>query len=126
MEAHLHVYERAALGGGQLPVLEAARRWATPLQFLELVAPVDHSGVLQWPPSERRHYLGIDVANLERLAANLYGDRPPLRVRGGVADERPDLVQRRIKMGLRAVVRHHAIFAESDGCKARRKSAARP
>src|SRR5215204_3522800 len=110
MESHLHVHERAALRRGQQPALEAARRRATPLQFLELVAQVDDPGVLQPPPGELPHHLGIYVPDLERFAANLYRDRPPMRVGGGVPYQRPDLIQRRIEVGLRTVARHHANY----------------
>ena len=36
----------------------------------------------------------VDVANLERVAPDLHRNRPPVRIGGGVADQRPDLLQR--------------------------------
>src|SRR5512132_3292399 len=103
----------SALGVGQKPALEAARRRATPSQLLQLVATVDYPAVLRPPPSDS-HNLGVHVTNLEPLAPDLHRSRPPLRIGGGVADERPDILQRRIKVGLRAVGRHDAILSESD------------
>ena len=81
--------------------------------------------VLQPTPGELPQHLGVHVPNLERLAANLYRDRPPLRVGGGVPDERPDLIQRRIKVGLRTVVRHDANLRREGQFRAREREATR-
>jgi hypothetical protein len=61
-----------------------------PSQLLELLPTVDDPAVLQPPPSDPYH-LGVDVANLGRLAPDLHRNRPPLRIAGGIADQGPDV-----------------------------------
>ena len=79
VDSHLHVNEGAALGVGQEPALEAARRRPTPAQRLQRVATVDDPAVLRPPPSDS-HNLGVHVTNLEALAPDLHRSRPPLRI----------------------------------------------
>jgi hypothetical protein len=83
-----------------------------PFRLLELLATLDDPAVFEPSPSDPYH-LREWVANLEPLASDLDGNRPPLRICGRVADERPDLIQRRIKVNLSAVGRHLAMLSET-------------
>src|SRR5215208_7703405 len=127
IHSHLHVHERPALGLGQKPMLKAARRRAMPFQLLELLATLDDPAVLQPSPSDPYH-LSEWVADFEPLASDLDGNRPPLRICGRVADQRPDLIQWRINVNLSTVGRHLAILSEDHSldtephCRLERKS----
>ena len=84
-----------------------------PFQLFELLATLDDPAVLQ-PSSGNLHHLREWVADLELLAPDLHGNRPPFWIGGGVAHQRPDVFQRRIDVGLRAVGGDGAILSESD------------
>src|SRR5687767_8268967 len=92
-------------------MLKAARRRAVPFQLFELLATLDDPAVLQ-PSSGKSDHLREWVANLELLASDLHCNRPPFWIGGGVADQRPDVLQRRIDVGLRAVGGQDIILSE--------------